>query len=77
MSENIMRVKAKKDRYDVTYMAGDDSGFDMMEGALLVLESLDLPINWRRADLGWCMWEKSNKSSARETRAATPSRPRR
>ena len=41
MSENIMRVKAKKDRYDVTYMAGDDSGFDMMEGALLVLESLD------------------------------------
>ena len=53
MSENIMRVKAKKDRYDVTYMAGDDSGFDMMEGALLVLESLDLPINWRRADLGW------------------------
>ena len=61
MSENIMRVKAKKDRYDVTYMAGDDSGFDMMEGALLVLESLDLPINWRRADLGWCMWEKSNK----------------
>ena len=61
MSENIMRVKAKKNRYDVTYMAGDDSGFDMMEGALLVLESLDLPINWRRADLGWCMWEKSNK----------------
>ena len=61
MAENIMKVKAKKDRYDVTYMAGDDSGFDMMEGALLVLESLDLPINWRRADLGWCMWEKSNK----------------
>ena len=61
MAENIMKVKAKKDRYDVTYMAGDDSGFDMMEGALLVLESLDLPINWHRADLGWCMWEKSNK----------------
>ena len=32
MAENIMKVKAKKDRYDVTYMAGDDSGFDMMEG---------------------------------------------
>jgi isocitrate/isopropylmalate dehydrogenase len=42
-------------------MAGDDSGFDMMEGALLVLESLDLPIDFVRADLGWCMWEKSNQ----------------
>ncbi|MDO5563319.1 MAG: isocitrate/isopropylmalate family dehydrogenase [Synergistaceae bacterium] len=58
---NVMKVKERKDRYKVTYMAGDDSGFDMMEGALLVLESLDLPIDWVRADLGWCMWEKSNK----------------
>jgi isocitrate/isopropylmalate dehydrogenase len=40
-------------------MSGDDSGFDMMEGALLVLQALDLPIDWVRADLGWCMWEKS------------------
>jgi len=56
-----MQVKEKKDRYKVCYMAGDDSGFDMMEGALLVLEALNLPIDWVRADLGWCMWEKSNK----------------
>ena len=61
MARNIMKVKETKDRYDVTYMAGDDSGFDMMEGALLVLEAMNLPINWHRADLGWCMWEKSNK----------------
>ena len=61
MSENVMRVKEKKDRYKVCYMCGDDSGFDMMEGALLVLESLNLPIDWVRADLGWCMWERSNK----------------
>ncbi len=61
MSGNVLRVKEKKDRYKVCYMAGDDSGFDMMEGALLVLEALDLPIDWVRADLGWCMWEKSNK----------------
>ncbi len=58
-SRNVMKVKEKKDRYQVCYMAGDDSGFDMMEGALLTLEAMDLPIDWIRADLGWCMWEKS------------------
>jgi isocitrate/isopropylmalate dehydrogenase len=61
MSGNVLQVKEKKDRYKVCYMSGDDSGFDMMEGALLALEALDLPIDWVRADLGWCMWEKSNK----------------
>lgn len=61
MAENMLKIRNKKDRYDVTYMCGDDSGFDMMEGALLVLESMDLPISWHRADLGWCMWERSNK----------------
>ena len=59
MARNVLKVKQQKDRYQVCYMAGDDSGFDMMEGALLVLESLNLPIDWVRADLGWCMWEKS------------------
>lgn len=59
MARNVLKVKEQKDRYQVCYMAGDDSGFDMMEGALLVLESLNLPIDWVRADLGWCMWEKS------------------
>ena len=54
MSGNVLKVKEQKDRYKVCYMAGDDSGFDMMEGALLVLESLNLPIDWVRADLGWC-----------------------
>ncbi len=61
MARNVLKVKEKKNRYKVCYMSGDDSGFDMMEGALLVLESLDLPIDWVRADLGWCMWEKSVK----------------
>ena len=59
MFRDVMKVREKKDRYRVCYMSGDDSGFDMMEGALLVLEALDLPIDWVRADLGWCMWEKS------------------
>lgn len=59
-SRNVMKVKETKDRYKVCYMSGDDSGFDMMEGALLVLKAMDLPIDWVRADLGWCMWEKSN-----------------
>lgn len=59
MHRDVMKVKEKKDRYKVCYMSGDDSGFDMMEGALLVLEAMDLPIEWVRADLGWCMWEKS------------------
>ena len=48
MSGNVLKVKEQKDRYKVCYMAGDDSGFDMMEGALLVLESLNLPIDWVR-----------------------------
>ena len=68
MSANALKVKEKKDRYKVCYMAGDDSGFDMMEGALLVLESLNLPIDWVRADLGWCMWKKEIR---RSTPAAT------
>jgi isocitrate/isopropylmalate dehydrogenase len=59
-NRNVLKVKQKKDRYQVCYMSGDDSGFDMMEGALLVLDAMELPIDWVRADLGWCMWEKSN-----------------
>ena len=59
MSRDVMKVKEQKDRYSVCYMSGDDSGFDMMEGALLVLEAMNLPIDWVRADLGWCMWERS------------------
>ena len=61
MAKNVLRLNEKKDRYKVCYMAGDDSGFDMMEGALLVLDAMELPIDWVRADLGWCMWERSNK----------------
>jgi isocitrate/isopropylmalate dehydrogenase len=59
MSHDVMKVKEKKNSYKVCYMSGDDSGFDMMEGALLVLDAMNLPIEWVRADLGWCMWEKS------------------
>jgi isocitrate/isopropylmalate dehydrogenase len=58
-NRNVMKVREKKDRYKVCYMAGDDSGFDMMEAALLVLDAMELPIDLVRADLGWCMWEKS------------------
>ncbi|EHM09558.1 isocitrate/isopropylmalate dehydrogenase [Thermanaerovibrio velox DSM 12556] len=61
MSRNVLKVKEPKERYKVCYMSGDDSGYDMMEGALLVLHAMDLPIDWVRADLGWCMWEKSVK----------------
>ena len=61
MGRDVMKVREKKDRYKVCYMSGDDSGYDMMEGALLVLEAMNLPIDWVRADLGWCMWEKSVK----------------
>lgn len=69
---NVLQVKEKKARYKVCYMSGDDSGFDMMEGALLVLEAMDLPIDWVRADLGWCMWEKSlNKYGEGDPRVNT------
>ncbi|WP_281746207.1 isocitrate/isopropylmalate dehydrogenase family protein [Thermanaerovibrio acidaminovorans] len=72
MSRNVLKVKERKDRYKVCYMPGDDSGFDMMEGALVVLLSMDLPIDWVRADLGWCMWEKSvNKFGQGDPRCNT------
>ena len=61
MTRNVMKVREKKDRYQVCYMAGDDSGFDMMEAAMLVLDAMELPIDFVRADLGWAMWEKSVK----------------
>ena len=61
MSRNVMKVRETKDRYQVCYMAGDDSGFDMMEAAMLVLNAMELPIDFVRADLGWAMWEKSVK----------------
>ena len=61
MSRNVMKVRETTDRYQVCYMAGDDSGFDMMEAAMLVLNAMELPIDFVRADLGWAMWEKSVK----------------
>jgi len=59
--KNVMQVKEKKDRYQVTYIPGDDSGFDVMEAAMIVMQALNPPIEWVRADMGWCMWEKACK----------------
>ncbi|MCD6363706.1 MAG: isocitrate/isopropylmalate dehydrogenase family protein [Synergistetes bacterium] len=53
-----MKVKEKKDKYKVVYIPGDDSGHDVMEACMLVMEELKPPIEWVRADAGWCMWEK-------------------
>ncbi|MCS7232636.1 MAG: isocitrate/isopropylmalate dehydrogenase family protein [Synergistetes bacterium] len=53
-----MRVPVKKERYKVVYIPGDDSGHDVMEACMLVMEKLNPPIDWVRADAGWCMWEK-------------------
>jgi isocitrate/isopropylmalate dehydrogenase len=61
MARNVMQVKEKKDRYQVAYIPGDDSGFDVMEAAMIVMQALDAPIDWVRADMGWCMWEKTCK----------------
>ncbi|MDN5335679.1 MAG: hypothetical protein PWR02_705 [Synergistales bacterium] len=59
--KNVMQVKEKKDHYQVAYIPGDDSGFDVMEAAMIVMQALNPPIDWVRADMGWCMWEKSCK----------------
>lgn len=61
MARNVMQVKEKKDKYSVSYIPGDDSGFDVMEAAMIVMQAMDLPIEWVRADMGWCMWEKTCK----------------
>ena len=60
---NVLKVKETKPRYKVAYIPGDDAGFDVMEGAMIVMQAMDkafgLPIDWVRADMGWCMWAKS------------------
>ena len=58
-NRNVMQVKEKKDRYQVCYIPGDHSGFDVMEGCMIVMDALNLPIDWVRADMGWCMWEET------------------
>ncbi|HPI98632.1 MAG TPA: isocitrate/isopropylmalate dehydrogenase family protein [Synergistales bacterium] len=55
---NVLKVKETKDRYKVAYIPGDDSGFDVMEACMIVMEKLNPPIDWVRTDAGWCMWEK-------------------
>ncbi len=62
-----MRVKERKERYKVVYIPGDDSGHDVMEACMLVMERLNPPIDWIRADAGWCMWEKCGDTVPPET----------
>lgn len=37
---------------------GDGVGHDVMEAATIVLDALDLDIEWVDAEAGWCCWEK-------------------
>lgn len=62
-----MKVRDKKERYRVTYIPGDDSGHDVMEACMIVMEKLNPPIDWIRADAGWCMWEKYGDTVPPET----------
>ncbi|KUK13526.1 MAG: isocitrate/isopropylmalate dehydrogenase family protein [Synergistetes bacterium] len=62
-----MRVPQKKERYKVVYIPGDDSGNDVMEACMIVMEKLNPPIDWIRADAGWCMWEKYGDTVPPET----------
>lgn len=65
---DMLRVANKKDRYKVAYIPGDDSGFDVMEACMEVMDALDPPIDWVRADAGWCMWEKHGNTVPEKTR---------
>lgn len=66
-NRDFLKVANKKDRYKVAYIPGDDAGFDVMEACMEVMEALDPPIDWVRADAGWCMWEKYGNTVPEET----------
>ncbi len=42
----------------VVYIPGDHSGLDMMEACMLVMEELNPPIRWVRAEAGLSAWER-------------------
>ncbi|MCF7936798.1 MAG: isocitrate/isopropylmalate dehydrogenase family protein [Synergistales bacterium] len=67
MARNEMTVKEKKDRYQVAYIPGDDTGFDVMEANMVVMEALGAPIDWVRTDAGWCMWEQEGDTVPEKT----------
>ncbi len=54
----MFRKNIIKKEYKVTVIPGDDSGVDVTEACMLVLDALSLPIKWIKADAGYCMWEK-------------------
>lgn len=67
-NRNVLEIAVKKDRYKVAYIPGDDSGFDVMEACMEVMDALNPPIDWVRADAGWCMWEKYGNTVPDETK---------
>lgn len=44
--------------FKVCRIPGDGVGHDVMQAAMIVLNAMNLPIEWIDADAGWCMWEK-------------------
>ena len=53
--------------YRVCRIAGDGIGHDVMEAATLVLDAMQLPIEWVDAEAGWCMWEAKGNTVPSET----------
>ncbi|MFQ5710520.1 MAG: isocitrate/isopropylmalate dehydrogenase family protein [Candidatus Geothermarchaeales archaeon] len=45
-------------KYKICRIPGDDIGPEVMEACMLVLDELDLNIDWIDAEAGWACWEK-------------------
>ncbi|MCD4734366.1 isocitrate/isopropylmalate dehydrogenase family protein [bacterium] len=53
--------------YKICRIPGDDAGHDVMKAAMIVMDALNLDIEWIDADAGWCMWEAKGNTVPPET----------
>ncbi|MBD3400822.1 MAG: isocitrate/isopropylmalate dehydrogenase family protein [Candidatus Coatesbacteria bacterium] len=53
--------------YKIARIPGDDVGHDVMKAAMIIMDALELDIDWVDADAGWCMWEAKGNTVPPET----------
>lgn len=56
--------------HKICRIAGDGVGHDVMEAATIVLEAMDLDLEWTDAEAGWGCWEKYENTVPDATWAA-------
>ena len=53
--------------FKICRIPGDGIGVDVMKAGMIVLDAMNLPIEWVDADAGWCMWEKYGNTVPEQT----------